>query len=105
MQFEFLIVPVGGARATSISQKRPVIGAIAYGNIARATTPSYIATTVSVRSSDDDYGAVRRLYGFEYAAQSWILKRPSARSGPGTVSEDRNVRSKCRCSSVLQFTI
>lgn len=36
--------------------------------------------------------------------QSWKLKRPSARSGPGTVSKDRNVRSNCRCSCVLQFT-
>lgn len=36
--------------------------------------------------------------------QSWKLRRPSARSGPGTVSKDRNVRSKCRCSCVLQFT-
>lgn len=33
-----------------------------------------------------------------------ILKRPSARRGPGIVSVDRNVRSKCRCSCVLQFT-
>lgn len=32
------------------------------------------------------------------------LKRPSARRGPGIVSVDRNVRSKCRCSCVLQFT-
>ena len=32
------------------------------------------------------------------------LKRPSARSGLGTVSKDRNVRSNCRCSCVLQFT-
>ena len=31
-------------------------------------------------------------------------KRPSARRGPGIVSVDRNVRSKCRCSCVLQFT-
>ena len=33
-----------------------------------------------------------------------VLKRPSARRGPGIVSVDRNVRSKCRCSCVLQFT-
>lgn len=33
-----------------------------------------------------------------------LLKRPSARRGPGIVSVDRNVRSKCRCSCVLQFT-
>lgn len=33
-----------------------------------------------------------------------IVKRPSARRGPGIVSVDRNVRSKCRCSCVLQFT-
>lgn len=30
--------------------------------------------------------------------------RPSARRGPGTESMDRNVRSKCRCSCILQFT-
>ena len=33
-----------------------------------------------------------------------FVKRPSARRGPGIVSVDRNVRSKCRCSCVLQFT-
>lgn len=33
-----------------------------------------------------------------------IYKRPSARRGPGIKSVDRNVRSKCRCSCVLQFT-
>lgn len=33
-----------------------------------------------------------------------IRKRPSARRGPGIVSVDRNVRSNCRCSCVLQFT-
>lgn len=33
----------------------------------------------------------------------WLLflcSRPSDRSGPGCVSTDRNVRSKCRCSNV-----
>lgn len=38
------------------------------------------------------------------ASSLWVLKRPSARRGPGIVSVDRNVRSKCRCSCVLQFT-
>lgn len=38
------------------------------------------------------------------ASSLWLLKRPSARRGPGIVSVDRNVRSKCRCSCVLQFT-
>lgn len=33
-----------------------------------------------------------------------FIKRPSARRGPGDDSVDRNVRSKCRCSCVLQFT-
>lgn len=33
-----------------------------------------------------------------------VRKRPSARRGPGIVSVDRNVRSNCRCSCVLQFT-
>lgn len=33
-----------------------------------------------------------------------LRKRPSARRGPGIVSVDRNVRSNCRCSCVLQFT-
>lgn len=37
--------------------------------------------------------------------QFLYYKRPSARRGPGIVSVDRNVRSKCRCSCVLQFTI
>lgn len=30
----------------------------------------------------------------------FLYSRPSDRSGPGCVSEDRNVRSKCRCSNV-----
>lgn len=38
------------------------------------------------------------------ASSVLVLKRPSARRGPGIVSVDRNVRSKCRCSCVLQFT-
>jgi len=38
------------------------------------------------------------------ASSLGVLKRPSARRGPGIVSVDRNVRSKCRCSCVLQFT-
>lgn len=38
------------------------------------------------------------------ASSLGLLKRPSARRGPGIVSVDRNVRSKCRCSCVLQFT-
>lgn len=38
------------------------------------------------------------------ASSFGVLKRPSARRGPGIVSVDRNVRSKCRCSCVLQFT-
>lgn len=38
------------------------------------------------------------------ASSFCVLKRPSARRGPGIVSVDRNVRSKCRCSCVLQFT-
>lgn len=38
------------------------------------------------------------------ASSILVLKRPSARRGPGIVSVDRNVRSKCRCSCVLQFT-
>jgi hypothetical protein len=38
------------------------------------------------------------------ASSVLLLKRPSARRGPGIVSVDRNVRSKCRCSCVLQFT-
>lgn len=38
------------------------------------------------------------------ASSLWVRKRPSARRGPGIVSVDRNVRSKCRCSCVLQFT-
>lgn len=29
-----------------------------------------------------------------------LYSRPSDRSGPGCVSTDRNVRSKCRCSNV-----
>lgn len=33
-----------------------------------------------------------------------FVERPSARRGPGIGSVDRNVRSKCRCSCVLQFT-
>lgn len=33
-----------------------------------------------------------------------FVERPSARRGPGDISVDRNVRSKCRCSCVLQFT-
>lgn len=40
----------------------------------------------------------------EEQRQSCSLARPSARSGSGTVSKNRNVRSKCRCSCVLQFT-
>lgn len=42
-----------------------------------------------------------RLWRKQFAG---LLKRPSARRGPGIVSVDRNVRSKCRCSCVLQFT-
>lgn len=38
------------------------------------------------------------------ASRVFVVKRPSARRGPGIVSVDRNVRSKCRCSCVLQFT-
>lgn len=45
---------------------------------------------------------VRRDFGG--ASSLSLLKRPSARRGPGIVSVDRNVRSKCRCSCVLQFT-
>lgn len=33
-----------------------------------------------------------------------FVKRPSDRRGPWMESQGRNVRSKCRCSCVLQFT-
>lgn len=52
-------------------------------------------------SNDRSYARAR--YGAR-ASSLWLLKRPSARRGPGIVSVDRNVRSKCRCSCVLQFT-
>ena len=45
-----------------------------------------------------------RLFTARGASSLCLLKRPSARRGPGIVSVDRNVRSKCRCSCVLQFT-
>ena len=38
------------------------------------------------------------------ARQGFSCMRPSARRGFRTESETRNVRSKCRCSCVLQFT-
>lgn len=50
----------------------------------------------------------RRTLSYTLATKTSSLvlscERPSARRGPGIVSEDRNVRSKCRCSCVLQFT-
>ena len=48
----------------------------------------------------------RHLRGNETQTQAVfrLRERPSARRGPGIVSVDRNVRSKCRCSCVLQFT-
>ena len=48
----------------------------------------------------------RHLRGNETQTQAVfrLRERPSARRGPGIVSVDRNVRSKSRCSCVLQFT-
>ena len=49
---------------------------------------------------------LRHMRGNETPTQAVfrIRERPSARRGPGVVSVDRNVRSKCRYSCVLQFT-
>lgn len=59
----------------------------------------------SARTSNDrSYEPRRRCRRAGDASSLWVRKRPSARRGPGIVSVDRNVRSKCRCSCVLQFT-
>lgn len=57
-----------------------------------------LSTQLSRRTSNE------RSYAETAQAVFVMLKRPSARRGPGLVSVDRNVRSKCRCSCVLQFT-
>lgn len=51
-------------------------------------------------------GSLGERSGFRSVKSSLVLfvERPSARRGPGIESVDRNVRSKCRCSCVLQFT-
>jgi len=48
--------------------------------------------------------ASTNVHNFARNKQFIVRKRPSARRGPGIASVDRNVRSKCRCSCVLQFT-
>ena len=40
----------------------------------------------------------------DYGYRDLNREQPSARRGLGIVSMDRNVRSKYRCSCVLQFT-
>lgn len=58
----------------------------------------------AARDAGSGRDAVAATRSRESASSMLVLKRPSARRGPGIVSVDRNVRSKCRCSCVLQFT-
>ena len=79
-------------------------GALFSGSLLRPTMRSR-----SQRFVSSDAGSFRsqRTLSTSLAAKQavWLYnKRPSARRGPGIVSVDRNVRSKCRCSCVLQFT-
>lgn len=78
-------------RRHSTSGERPTI----------ARTPMCTARTGHRRRSSLDASWPCAPSG---ASSFVVLKRPSARRGPGIVSVDRNVRSKCRCSCVLQFT-
>lgn len=85
------------ARGASPSGERPTIARTPFAQCDGGT-----ATTADDISS---FTATPWLVRLRKGASSLgLLKRPSARRGPGIVSVDRNVRSKCRCSCVLQFT-
>lgn len=62
------------------------------------TTPRKRRTFRLTLRSNSESGDMKR------SSLVLFVERPSARRGPGIGSVDRNVRSKCRCSCVLQFT-
>lgn len=94
----------GTAPAVFVSRRRSTSGEPSndrsYANVHTARAHRAQATQIRV-SVETRRGRARAPSG---ASSFVVLKRPSARRGPGIVSVDRNVRSKCRCSCVLQFT-
>lgn len=70
----------------------------------KATSTQGERNSPPILSTNIPIFALRRRPKSNERKQYLVFKRPSARRGPGIVSVDRNVRSKCRCSCVLQFT-
>ena len=69
------------------------------------TAPAHLGERSTIARTPRRIPRAQKRATTQRAQAAWfVVKRPSARRGPGIVSVDRNVRSKCRCSCVLQFT-
>lgn len=100
----FLLVISDDTSLQRASGLETVFSSSAFANM-RDEHPTVAPTRLVIAGEREDGFPSLSSHRRPRRASSFVLsKRPSARRGPGIVSVDRNVRSKCRCSCVLQFT-